>query len=218
MALLSITVLFSGPLWAKTMYINDNLLVPLRSGAGTGYRIIHKGIKSGTELEILETDKDSGYSHVQTPAGLTGYLPTLYLTAQPIARTKLAQANKRLATLEKENTALNDRLAKLRQEHESLSETHKQTSAQLDNNNQELSNIKSISSNALNLDRRNRELRESNEQLRNKLELVQTENTHLKDKSESNMMLIGGGLVTLGVIIALLVPMIKPSRKGDSWA
>jgi len=217
-AFFSATFIYTGPLWSETMYIDDNLWVPLRSGAGTSYRIIHKGIKSGTELEILETSKDTGYSQVQTPDGMTGYLPTRYLTAQPIARTRLIKANQRTATLEKENTTLNSRLAKLLKEHNTLSEKHGQTAEQLDKNNQELANIKSISADALNLDRRNRELRENNEQLRNEMELLQTENRRLKEKTDSNMMLIGGGLVTLGVIITLLVPMLKPSKKGDSWA
>ena len=75
-----------------------------------------------------------------------------------------------------------------------------------------------MSANALNLDQRNQELREENEQLRNELELLQTDNSRLKAKAESNMMLVGGALVFLGVILALLIPMIKPSKKTDSWA
>mgnify|MGYP000488699079 FL=1 len=206
------------PLWATTMYVDDTLLVPLRSGAGTSFRIVHKGIKSGTKLEILERNKVTGYSQVRTPSGLEGFLPSRYLSAEPVAKMKLKSALQQTQAFKTENAKLKTKLAKLQKEFSGLSANYSSTSKELKNNNKELSNIKSISSNALNLDRRNRELRESNEQLRNELELLQVENIRLKDKSESNMMLIGGGLVTLGIIIALLLPMIKPSKKSESWA
>jgi len=200
------------------MYIDDTLLVPLRSGEGTSFRIVHKGLRSGTKLEILDSNKTTGYSKVSTPGGIEGYLPSRYLTARPIAKIRLAEANKALTTIKNENTLLKQKLTTVTKDNQTLNKAYKKTSSELSQNSQELSNIKSISANALNLDRRNRELRESNEQLRNELELIQTENLRLKDKSDSNMMLIGGGLVTLGVILALVTPLIRPSKKGDSWA
>jgi len=200
------------------MYIDDTLLVPLRSGEGTSFRIVHKGLKSGIKLEILEQSKQSGYSKIRTPGGIEGFLPTRYLTSTPIARIRLLTANKNISLLQTENTKLKKELGTITKAHKSLGQNFKKTSTELASNSKELTNIKSISSNALNLDRRNRELRESNEQLRSQLELLQTENMRLKDKSESNTMLMGGGLVTLGIIIALVIPLIRPSKKSDSWA
>jgi len=203
---------------AESMYIDDTLLVPLRSGEGLNFRIVHKGIPSGTKLQVLEHNKDSGYSKVLTPGGIEGFLPTRYLVAEPIARFKLEQANKELASFKEENAKLKEQFQTLSAEFNSLKKTNNETEKQLDKNVQELSHVRSVSANALTLDQRNRELRESNEQLRNELELLQTDNSRLKDRSESNMMLAGGGLVLLGVILALLIPMLKPSKKNDSWA
>jgi len=200
------------------MYVDDTLLVPLRSGEGTSFRIIHKGLKSGVKLEIIEQNKATGYSEVRTPSGIEGFLPTRYLTSTPIAKILLSDARKSLAKTKKENTSVKKKLSKLDAQFSTLSTEHNQASKELSQNSKELNNIKSISANAINLDRRNRELRESNEQLRNDLELIETENMRLKDKSDSNMLLIGGGLVTLGIILALIIPTIKPSKKSDSWA
>jgi len=200
------------------MYINDTLLVPLRSGEGTSFRIVHKGLKSGIKLEILEQSKQSGYSKIRTSGGIEGFLPTRYLTSTPIAKIRLIKANENISLLQTENTSLKKKLGTITKAHKSLDQNFKKTSSELASNSKELTNIKSISANALNLDRRNRELRESNEQLRSQLELLQTENMRLKDKSESNTMLMGGGLVTLGIIIALVIPLIRPSKKSDSWA
>lgn len=203
---------------AESMYIDDTLLVPLRSGEGLSFRIVHKGVPSGTKLQVLEHNKDSGYSKVVTPGGIEGYLPTRYLVAEPIARFKLEQANKELAAFKQEHSKLKEQFEALSSEHNALKKTNRETEQQLDKNVQELSHIRSVSANALTLDQRNRELRENNEQLRNELELLQTDNSRLKDRSESNMMLAGGGLVLLGVILAMLIPMLKPSKKNDSWA
>lgn len=216
--LLLLLGLSSLPVQAETAYIDDTLLVPLRSGAGTSYRIIHKGIKSGLKLEILEQDGETGYSKVRTPSGLEGFLPSRYLSREPIARIKLQTANSKLASVTAENKSLQKQLGTLQRDFNKLNQTHESTNKQLNQSSQELDNIKNISANAINLDRKNRELRESNEQLRNELELLQVENIRLKDRSESNMMLMGGGLVLLGVILALLVPLLKPSKKSDSWA
>ncbi len=213
--LLSLTSLSA---FSESMYIDDTLLVPIRSGESTSYRIVHKGISSGTKVEILEHNKESGYSKILTPGGIEGYLPTRYLVAEPIAKIKLEQANKDLTKLRQEHEKLQQTYSELKSEHQSLSKNFKETEQSLDKNVQELSHIRSVSSNALTLDQRNRELRENNEQLRNELELLQTDNSRLKEKAESNMMLVGGALVLLGVILALLIPMIKPSKKNDSWA
>ncbi len=217
---LIVTIIALSPIisYAETAYINDNLYVPLRSGAGLNFRIIHKGIKSGTKLELINRDESTGYSEVRTPDGMQGFLPSRFLTDEPIARQQLVSANQQLANLKKENAKLESELASLKKEHQTLNSKFNSTQNSLEDNSAELERIKSVSANALNLDRRNRELRESNEQLRNDLELLQVENMRLKDKSESNMLMIGGGLVLLGVMIALILPMVKPSRKNDSWA
>jgi len=210
--------LLSCTVWSQSMYIDDILLVPLRSGEGTSFRIVHKGLKSGIKLEVIEQSQQSGYSKIRTPSGIEGFLPTRYLTSTPIAKIRLLKANKDISLLKTENIKLKKELGTITKAHKSLDQNFKKTSTALASNSKELTNIKSISSNALNLDRRNRELRESNEQLRSQLELLQTENMRLKDKSESNTMLMGGGLVTLGIIIALVIPLIRPSKKTDSWA
>ncbi len=213
-----ITILLASTVLAETMYIDDTLLVPLRSGEGTGFRIVHKGLPSGTALEIIERNVESGYSFVKTPAGIEGYLPTRYLSQEPIARDKLTRAEKTLTTLRTQNKELSDKLSALQGNYQALEGQHSEASQSLTANTDELARIKAISADALNLDRSNRELRNSNEELRNQLELLEVENSRLKDKSESNMMLIGGALVLLGVILALIIPLLKPGKKSDSWA
>lgn len=212
------TVLLASTAAAETMYIDDTLLVPLRSGEGTGFRIVHKGLPSGTAVEIIEENKESGYSQVKTASGIEGFLPSRYLSKEPIARDKLIQAEQALSSLRAQNKDLTEKLNTLQSSYKELESKHSETSKSLSSNSDELARVKAISADALNLDRSNRDLRNSNEELRNQLELLEVENARLKDKSESNMMLIGGGLVLLGIILALIIPLLKPTKKNDSWA
>ncbi len=214
---LILCTLLSAATQAQSMYIDDTLFVPLRSGPGTSYRIVHKGLKSGTAVTVLEADVE-GYAKIQTTGGLEGFLPKRYLVSEPIARMQLKALENTHANLSKQFQQTKQQLDALKSEHTTLEAAYQRTLQALENTQEELNNIKNISANALSLDQRNRELRENNEQLRNELELVQVENMRLKDKSESNMLMIGGALVLLGVLIALVLPMIKPSKKSDSWA
>ncbi|TFG65971.1 MAG: TIGR04211 family SH3 domain-containing protein, partial [Nitrospirales bacterium] len=77
-------------------YISDVLNVPLRSGPSTAHRIIHRGIPSGTQLTILATDEEAGFTQVRTAGGMEGWVTSQYLVREPIARDKLAAAEKRL--------------------------------------------------------------------------------------------------------------------------
>ncbi len=214
MLLLTLPIISS----AESMYIDDTLLVPLRSGEGLQFRIVHKGVKSGTKVTLMEHNPSSGYSHIRTPEGIAGYLPTRYLVKNEIARDKLIKVSAQLAKVDSANTELTTKLKELQANYNSLTGNHKQLEQQSQSTSAELKKIKTISSNALSLDQRNRELRETNQQLRNEVELLTTDNQRLKDKSETSFMMIGAGLILLGVILALIIPWLKPTKKNESWA
>ncbi|MFD2230563.1 TIGR04211 family SH3 domain-containing protein [Alkalimarinus sediminis] len=203
---------------AEVMYIDDTLLVPLRSGEGLQYRIVHKGVKSGTRVELIAHNPDSGYSHVKTPDGITGYLPTRYLVKNEIARDRLVKVSAQLEKSQAKLAQLQTEMNELKQKYDSLSSNHEQLTRQSESTSSELQKVKSISSNALSLDQRNRELRKTNQELKNEVELLTTDNQRLKDKSETSFMMIGAALVLLGVILALIIPWLKPTKKNDSWA
>jgi SH3 domain protein len=82
----------------------------------------------------------------------------------------------------------------------------------------ELTRIKDIAANSINLERRNGELLEENQKIRNELEVLTAENERMETGKESDFMLLSAGLVLGGVLLALLIPMLKPTRKSDNWA
>lgn len=217
-ALLVALLAGSPVLLAQTVYIDDELMAPLRTGQGTQYRILNAGLGSGTPLTLLERDEETGYSRVRTSRGQEGWILTRYLSNEPIAADQLEKARAELSSAREAQQEAQAAAESLRTERDELLAERADLRQEVQSLSTELDEIKSISSNALNLDRRNQELQETTQSLRNEVELLTTDNQRLRDKSESNFMLLGAALVALGVLIAVIVPMLKPTRKNDSWA
>ena len=55
-------------------YITDEILVPVRSGAGGEYRIVNKGLPSGTPITLFSLSEDGVWAEVETRGGTRGWL------------------------------------------------------------------------------------------------------------------------------------------------
>ena len=203
--------------YGNTVYVDDTLYAPIRSGEGTQYRIVHSGVRSGTSLELLETS-DSGYSRVRTPDGIEGWINSRYITETPIARQRLEEANRRLEQTQNELGEVQAQLEEVTGERDELRSSEESLESRAGRLSEERREIKEVAADSINLDRRNVELREENQKLRNDLEVLTAETERLEAKKESDFMLLGAALVILGVILALVIPMLKPTRKTDNWA
>lgn len=202
---------------AETVYVDDTLYAPIRSGEGTQYRILHSGVRSGTPLELIERS-ESGYSRVRTPDGIEGWMITRYLTETPIARERLESTNRQLTQSRETVSSLRSELATVTEERDTLLNSEGNLEARAGRLSQELQEIKTVAADALNLNQRNEELRNENQKIRNELEVLAAEKERLEANTDSDFMLIGAGLVLLGIILALIVPALKPTRKTDNWA
>lgn len=202
--------------YAETVYVDDTLYAPIRSGQGTQFRILHSGVRSGTPLELIERS-ESGYSRVRTPDGIEGWMVTRYLSKTPIAQERLETANRQLAQARESVATLKNQLQKVTEERNALQNSEETLGARAGRLSQELSDIKAVAADAINLKRRNEEFRNENQKLRNELEVLTAEKERLEANKESDFMLIGAGLVLLGIILALIVPALKPTRKTDNW-
>ncbi|MGO1500175.1 MAG: TIGR04211 family SH3 domain-containing protein [Marinobacter sp.] len=202
---------------AKTVWVDDQLYLPVRSGAGSQYRIIENAVPSGTPLEIIETS-DTGYTRVRTAKGNDGWVSSQYISNTPIAADRLKTVSRQLEQAKTELSSLKEQLTDVSSERDTLSSAESSLSTRSDELQQELRRIKNIASNSINLERRNGELLEENQKLRNDLEVLTAENERLEASKESDFMLVGAGLVFGGVLLALVIPMLKPTRKTDNWA
>ena len=200
---------------AETMYISDNLTVPLRSGPSNSHRILHRGLSSGTTLEVVERDEDSGFAHIRTERGTDGWLPIQYLVAEPIARDRLKQANARLTQLDTTIKNLRARLASLNNDQNQSQQDNTNLARQVANLEAELDEIKQISKGAIEEHANNLQLMDLNARVREEMDDLVAERNTLKDNLQQRWMLIGGGLILFGLLLGTVIKT-RPRRSGWS--
>jgi SH3 domain protein len=198
-------------------YIRDTLYVPLRSGQTLQHRIVHKGLVSGTKLTLLETSEDNVYSKVQTSRGIEGWIQAQYLSLEPAGRDLFKQSQKDSVDLKNQNTELAEQLTSLQAQHRQSQREIEQLSSQNNKLSNELESIKSISANAITLDSENKLLLEESQSLKNQTDVLKADNKHLQDNRENDAFLNGAFAVVIGVMIALVVPRLRP-KKSSEWA
>ncbi len=211
-----ITIIFCQPLMAETVYITDTFEAPLRSGATTAYRI-KALLKSGTSLNLLETDIESGYSKVITKKGTEGWILTSNLIDTPIARNKITAIEKKITTLLQQRINNKATIAELKTAGTDLQNDNQALNKSNNKLTDELTHIKNISSHSININQRNKTLTETNQHLQNQLDLLSAENARLKTNTNNDFFLYGAGTITIGLLIGLLIPALRPKRKDPGW-
>ncbi len=200
---------------AETMYISDSLSVPLRSGPSNSHRILHRGLVSGTAMEVIERDEESGFAHIRTQGGTDGWLPIQYLVSEPIARTRLEQANTRIAQLDAAAEKSRAQLETLNRDQGQIRQNNTQLTTQIASLEGELEEIKQISKGAIEEHASNLRLMDLNARVREEFDDLVTERNALQDNLEQRWMFIGGGLVLLGVLLGAVIKA-RPRRSGWS--
>jgi SH3 domain protein len=212
-ALLLCALMFSAAVRAQTAWISDEFTVPLRSGPSNEHRIVHRGLPSGTELEVLGSDGD--YTHVRTSGGLEGWINSQYLVREPIARIQLVAANNRIQALDKQLAQRGESLSELRSTSTAAASNNDRLAEQVAQLQAELAEIKQISSGAIDEHARNQELTSLNARLRAEVDDLTEESQRLENSTEQRWLLIGGGLV-LGGLLAGVAIKARPRRSGWS--
>jgi SH3 domain protein len=214
--LLFLLALFvAGQAMGETRYVSDTLEITMRSGKGTSYGITRM-LRSGTQVEVLDEDKKSGYTHVRTKSGKEGWVLSRFLMNTPAARDRLAGAEKKLAEMELENRKLETTLAALKDEKVKLSKNLGNLDSESRKVSQELAEIKRTASSALAIDSENKELKTRVVSLERQLQTMQQENEGLKDRTARDWFMVGAAVVLLGIIVGLIIPRIR-WRKKSSW-
>lgn len=203
------------PALAESRYVTDRLEIPMRSGTTNQHRIVRM-LPSGTEVDILEVDKDKGYSRVRAPSGVDGWVLSRYLMDIPAARDRLVAAEKKLADLELQNKERAAKLAEAGNTRESLLIQNQQLQAENEQLSTELAEIRRTASNALALDSENKQLKNKLLQLEREQQNLIQENDSLKDRSDRDWFMVGAGVIILGIILGLILPRIKV-KKRSSW-
>ncbi len=211
------SLLFVGSAMAESRYITDVIYVPMRAGPGNQYKIVHHGLKTGTEMNVLELDAGNEFSKVVTPSGLEGYVRTQYLLKKPPARMLLPEALARADKADKDREQLLRQLKAKESELATLETKVKTTNKDLEARQVELKRVLDISSDTLAIDQRNKQLVEENQRLKNRVQILGADNDQLQQESSYRWFLYGGGTILIGIILGLLLPRIRVRKKTADW-
>lgn len=197
--------LFISESQAASRYVSDQLIITVRSGQGSQHKII-KTITSGTKMELLEELSDIGYARVALADGTEGWVRTQYLTDKPVAKDQLEWFKGQYAKMKEQLSGVNEELKtlkKVEKEHLALQKS--------------MQRIKEAAAKPILLDKENRELKEQNVTLTNEMQLISQENQILKDRSDRDWFMAGGGVMVIGIILGLFLPKLRPGKK-NSWS
>lgn len=203
---------------AETVYVQDLIFVPLRGGASDQHRIIHKGIRSGTPLELISADTDSGFSFVRMENGTEGWIRTQYVSTDPIARDQLKVARQQLAELATVNDklrqsidTLNKSAARLTAENNALVQQTQLVQAELDE-------ITRLASDVIRIDEENQHLKDRNKLLLDELDVLSQANSQLMRTRDQQWFIAGALTLLVGMFPGFWLARKIYSRRSTGWA
>lgn len=202
---------------AETVYVKDVLFVPLRGGQSIEHKILHKGIKSGTALELLEENETTGYSRIRMANGLEGWIQSQYLSAERIARYQLDGLRQRISELQADMASDRQDVIQLKAKVSSLN----QASGEMQTSNieltSELNRVTALADDIIQVDRDNLRLKEENGSLLDELDILSVLNENLEDDSDQLWFLKGAGTVLFGLLIGIWVGRRIYNRQTGGW-
>lgn len=207
-----------GPVSAQSEsagWINDVLYVPLRSGAGSQYRIVHRGLKSGTRVNILEWPEDNDWARV-TYEGEEGWIEKQYLSRTPTAQIRLESLEQRFRRTSEEVKQLKTQLSEVRQERDQLASEKQQLEQALAENRERVEHLEEVAEDPIRLDKANRELNEKVSMLRTELDQAEAENSMLRSDKTSRKWAMGAGILLLGGLLGWIFKS-RGGRGRSSW-
>lgn len=123
---------------SSTAYITDNLFVYMHSGPGKNYRILGS-VQAGTELQLLDENKDTGYSQVKDSRGRTGWIDKRNISKRPGLAQQNLKLKSQLADLQAELNSSQRDMPVLRQTASDLEVKNRELTAEIEKLNAQIS-------------------------------------------------------------------------------
>jgi SH3 domain protein len=200
---------------AQTRYVTDRTIVELRRGPSTEYLIL-RNLEAGERVEVLEQNDADGYSRVRVAdQGTEGWILTRFLTAEPIARERLAAAERNLATARERVTALEAQNRELTSDLTSTRSQLEQAQASHGTVSRELSDIRTASANVVQLREDNTSLQQRLVQRDLEVEQLTANNARLAGRNNQNWFIVGAAVLLGGIVIGLIAPTLRRKRRSD---
>jgi len=213
LVIVATTVVFASLARAEAVWVSDEFEITLRSGPSTSNAIVRM-LSSGTQLEVLETDADTGYTRVRTAGGTEGYVLTRYLMGEPPAREQLERLTGQLTNANAQGSSLTSQLEAIRREQNSALQRVRELEASKQQLEKELADIRRKSANVLAIDTQNQDLRQQLTDAEIKVSILEQENETLSSQKDRNWFITGALVLVGGILLGLILPRIKFQRRS----
>lgn len=211
---LAILLLFAAPLAAaQQAWVSDQFEVMLRSGPSTS-NAIERMLPSGTALEVLERDTETGYSRVRTAAGTEGWVLTRYLMNEPSAREQLANLTRRLTSATSEGTSLSSQLDAVRQEYDEATRRIAALEREKQQLEEQLAEIKRTAANVLSINDQNKALREQLANTEIQAATLEQQNRELASETTRYWFMTGALVLAAGMVLGIWLPRVRWQRRS----
>ena len=209
-----ILLLLATSVHAQTRYVSDRMVVELRRGPSTEYLIL-RNLEAGAAVQVLE-DAGAGYSRVRVQdQGSEGFILTRFLTPEPIARDKLAAAERGLAAAKTRAAELEQQVSSLTAELGGTKTDLAQTRSSHDQASKDLADLRTAAANVVEIRDQNESLRQRLIQREREVEDLTAANTRLTGQDKQNWFIVGAGVLLGGVVIGLIAPSLRRKRRSD---
>ena len=189
---------------AATAYVTDELEITLRRGQGTQFGI-RAMLDSGSRVEVLQQDAESGYTQVRTSSGTEGWVLSRYLQNNPVARERVDTARQAQSQAEQQAA---EAVAEL----ETVQSENTQMRTKVGSLETELRRVSSAAARPMEIQRRNEQLVEevrTLEQERDRLGMELRNEQSLRDN-----WITGAAIAFIGLALGLVAPHLRRRKSG----
>lgn len=214
--LVLVTVHFPAAAIADTRYITDISRFNVRAGEEAGSSTI-ASLASGQAVEVISSDAASGLAQVRLPDGKTGYIQTRFLMDKPAARERIAELEKKLASLTADPKSGAGQLKSLQEERDVLKQTIEEAHKNLAAAKTELEHLRQASADPVAVAKERDALRTQLAALQKESEQLKRESQQLTSTEERKWFMVGGAVALGGVLLGLILPYLRLRQRRGSW-
>ena len=171
-------------------------------------------LSSGTELDILERDAESGYSRVRTLAGTEGWVLSRYLMPEPSAREQLQNLTNQLSSASEQGSSMGAQLDTIRREQQNAVSQIRTLEREKEDLQTELDEIKRTAANVLAIDSQNQSLQQQLTAFEIQVGALEKENAELSSKTMRNWFITGALVLVGGVFLGLILSSMKWQKRS----
>lgn len=214
---ITLTIILTMPSisWAETRYVTDEFKVTLRSGTSTSNNIITM-LKSGVKVNIIEDDKETKYTLVETNKGKKGYVLTRFLDTQPSGRQLHSQLQEKSLRQKELIKSLNSQLKSLNLNKIDTEKNLTSANDLLSDTSNELEQLRKKTKNTVAIIEKNEAQSTLIQRLEKEKAQLIAENNSYKDSTAMDWFIRGAGVSLLAFFIGIIVTRIR-WQKRDSW-